>query len=444
MSATSSPRISVSGRARDPRRDLVERIIASPTFTKSARLSSFLVYVCDLALQGREEEINEQSIGVAVFGRPPGYDPAVDGIVRTHGSRLRQRLEMYFQEEGAGEPIRLMVPRGGYIPVFEPRTVTPIPLAGLETAESLGEDPSWTPPLSASSPDKNAVVVWKRATIGCAAVALILLIAVALVLGPHSELAAGKSTNPLWSRLFFKDQPVMLVPGDSGLVMLQGLTDHSVSLAEYLAGEYRTQPPASQSADRKTVLDLGGRRYTSIVDLDLATQLWSIAHAARSKMQIRYARDLRPNDLKQQGTVILVGAQEANPWVELFEHNMNFVLDDNRETRIFSVLNRAPQGNEPARWESDFNDPQHIVYGVVAFLPNLSGNGNVLILEGTSMPGTESAGDFVFDDSAVLPFLKKISSRDGTLPYFELLVRTSNMGGSAAKSTIQAYRIVKN
>ncbi len=39
---------------------------------------------------------------------------------------------------------------------------------------------------------------------------------------------------------------------------------------------------------------------------------------------------------------------------------------------------------------------------VVAFLPNLSGNGNALILEGTSMAGTESAWDFVSDDSQLI------------------------------------------
>jgi hypothetical protein len=35
-------------------------------------------------------------------------------------------------------------------------------------------------------------------------------------------------------------------------------------------------------------------------------------------MEVRCARDARPNDLKQ-GDIILIGASEANPWLELFE-----------------------------------------------------------------------------------------------------------------------------
>ena len=117
--------------ASDPRWELVERIVASPTFVKSSRLCSFLIYICELSLQERSDEINELNIGKTVFGRSSNYDPSVDGIVRSHASRLRQRLEQYFNDEGANETIRLLIPRGGYIPVFEPR---PSPSAPHEAA----------------------------------------------------------------------------------------------------------------------------------------------------------------------------------------------------------------------------------------------------------------------------------------------------------------------
>src|ERR1700761_5491373 len=101
------------------RRELVRRIVTSPTFARSERLGTLLTYVCNQALTGRESEINEQNIGHAVFGRSQDYDSAVDGIVRSQASRLRQRLDLYFQQEGADEPLRLAIPRGGYVPVFE-------------------------------------------------------------------------------------------------------------------------------------------------------------------------------------------------------------------------------------------------------------------------------------------------------------------------------------
>ena len=42
------------------RRELVHRIVHSPTFGRSERLGTLLTYVCEMALRGREAEINEQ------------------------------------------------------------------------------------------------------------------------------------------------------------------------------------------------------------------------------------------------------------------------------------------------------------------------------------------------------------------------------------------------
>ncbi len=63
-----------------------------------------------------------RSIGSAVFGRTHDYDPGADSIVRSHATRLRHRLREYFEQEGQEEPLVLTVPRGSYIPSFEPRS----------------------------------------------------------------------------------------------------------------------------------------------------------------------------------------------------------------------------------------------------------------------------------------------------------------------------------
>src|SRR5882762_9736382 len=95
---------SSAGAPPDARQELVERVLASSVFVKSERLSSLLSFVCELALQGREKELNEQRIGEAVFGRSRDYDSSIDGIVRTQASRLRNRLDLYFNADGIHEP----------------------------------------------------------------------------------------------------------------------------------------------------------------------------------------------------------------------------------------------------------------------------------------------------------------------------------------------------
>lgn len=138
---------------------------------------------------------------------------------------------------------------------------------------------------------------------------------------------------------------------------------------------------------------------------------------------------------------MLLGAFEANPWLELFERNMNFLLRNNYKTNTFSVINQSPHPGEPAAWQSKQDDPQRRVYGIVAFTPNLSDSGNALLVEGTSMAGTEAAWDFVSDDAELLPFLKKIQRPDGSLPHFELVLGTQNMSSSAVHSSLLAWRL---
>ncbi len=418
--------------ASDPRRALVDRIIVSSSFAKCERLSSLLAYVCDLTLTGRVKELNEQKIGEAVFGRSRNYDSSIDGIVRTQASRLRQRLELYFNEEGLDEPIRIVIPRGGYVPVFEPR---PAPVVPLPTPKVVAEE--------AAGKVESRRFSWGAATawslVAVLLVALLTMLFVNRGAFPRRQ-AARRPSHPLWSQIFVAEQRTLAVPGDSGMVMWEGLVGRSVGLAEYLNGDYRTNLlPRTPTPVQDAAVELGSRRYTSIVDLEVAKSLSQLAQSAQSKLEVRYARDVRPNDLKQ-GNVILVGAAEANPWVELFEHNMNFVFFNDRVRGIFSVLNRDPKGAEPRQWDSAYKDAQHRVYAVVAFLPNLAGNGNALILEGTSMAGTESAWDFVSDDSQLLPFLKQIRRADNTLPHFEVVLGTNNMSGSAVKNNVLAWR----
>ena len=418
------------GIAGDPRWELVERIVASQSFVKSPRLCSFLIYICDLSLRGRADEIYEQNIGEALFDRAPNYDPSIDGIVRSHASRLRQRLDQYFTEEGADEPIRLVIPKGAYMPVFAPRTTAPAygePISFPRDAESG----------AAARVNKNSRWLW----ILSIALALACMAIVYLAVHPQGRPAsqAVMIKHPLWSRLFAPDHTTTIVASDTGLTSLETLTGKSVSLAEYLSGDYRARISVPIGTTADIASELGARRYTGIVDLKILTKLFQIPGIPLNRIQVRYARDLRTNDLKS-GPVILLGAQEGTPWVELFEERMNFSLVDERQKHSFVAINRLPRNGELSHYESNRLDPQHKVYGLIALQPNLQGSGEILLLEGTSMAGTESAADFVFDDGRLLPFLEKIKMRNGALPYFELLLQSNNMNGSASQSEILSYR----
>jgi hypothetical protein len=441
MSSTLIAEVTPTAGALDPRRALLKRVVCSAVFAKSERLSSFLICVCELTLSGRASEINEQKIGTLLFRRSSHYDSSIDGIVRTQASRLRQRLDRYFDGEGADEPIRICLPRGSYVPVFETKALpqpVPAPLPNPEAIDPPFQygDGAFVAPKSKGT--RKLLIAWGLVAILSFAVITLSLNKRRAVVQESAGFRVPQ--HPLWSLLFIRDEPTVAVSGDSGLVMFEGLTKKTVGLADYLSGDYRSTSVGTSATPDINAVDLARRRYTSIVDLEVVTALSRIADIQKSTLEPRYARDIRPNDLKN-GNLVLIGAAAANPWVELFEPNMNFVFSQ-ALAHQYTVINRKPSGTEPLQWTSNYGDAKHKVYGVVAFLPNLNGKGNVLILEGTSMPGTESAWDFVSDDTQLLPFLKRIKHADGSVPHFQCVLGTENMNGSSVKSAILAWRVM--
>ena len=98
---------------------LLDRILKSAQFEETTRLSRLLTYIVTEGLEGRAERLKGYTLGVDVFDKPTSFDPSADTIVRVHANKLRSRLDLYYATEGAGDPIRIRVPKGQYAPVFE-------------------------------------------------------------------------------------------------------------------------------------------------------------------------------------------------------------------------------------------------------------------------------------------------------------------------------------
>jgi TolB-like protein len=104
-------------------RSQLERIVASPTFQASERRKALLRYLVEEALAGRADRLKGFAIAVAVFGRDETFDPQTDSIVRLEARRLRRDLDGYYVAAGNRDPVRISIPKGGYVPDFEQRDV---------------------------------------------------------------------------------------------------------------------------------------------------------------------------------------------------------------------------------------------------------------------------------------------------------------------------------
>ncbi len=128
----------------------LERVLSSRTFAGADRLSRFLRFVVERTLEGRGDELKEYLLGVEVFDRTDAFDPRFDTIVRVEARRLRGRLADYYRDEGAADLVLLALPKGAYVPSFEPRTMTETPpIASGADAAGASEPPVQIDALSA-------------------------------------------------------------------------------------------------------------------------------------------------------------------------------------------------------------------------------------------------------------------------------------------------------
>ncbi len=100
------------------------KILASHAFAGAERPGRFLRFIVEQALDGNQ--LKETLLGVEVFGRDPSYDPRLDGVVRVEAVKLRARLKEYYETEGAADPVRIDLPKGGYLPCFAALPAIPI------------------------------------------------------------------------------------------------------------------------------------------------------------------------------------------------------------------------------------------------------------------------------------------------------------------------------
>jgi hypothetical protein len=456
--------------AEDPRWQLARRIAASGSLGRSRLLSEFLLYIVDRHIRDRTDEITEQQIGILVFGRAEGYDSNDDNIVRSYARNLRKRIDEYFATEGKEELLRLDIPRGGYAPFFRtvekdlspdnlitPRPALPLVSSDADAAPNASSTPKCeaTPqslPPIAEAPAPVLIPRWHTAArMVFRKHGALLALCVGIVLGLGSTIVrplhflkrafpspAEAASTTLWSQLFSSDRDTFIVPSDDGLIIMQRLTERPVPLASYVSGDYRTDVKTEGDPGAPEILKLGGRRYTSVVDLDFVAHLAQLDEVVPSRMVVRYARDLRMDDLRS-GNAVLIGSTEANPWIELFQPHLNFRFRINAGTdKPSGIVNSHPRVGENAIYGTP--DRDH-TYGLIAYVPNLTSTGHILIVGGLNTAGTEAATTFLLTPSLMVPTLQRARLAHGGLQPFEVLIGAANVATNASAPQLILERI---
>ncbi len=416
--------------ARDARQAL-GRVLASETFSSSARLAAFLRFACEEALDGRSADLNEGTIARQVFGRPEHFNAGEDSIVRSSARLLRQRLDRYYQGEGVNDPIRIVLPRGSYVPVFAPFG------RGLASREDPAANPVGDPRGAAQllagsrSVDKRRLVLLGGAAVGLSA----------LGAGAAWWPSARRDASPMgrvWDLLLSGPRRLLIVPADSALVMWQNQQARLLSLEEYVAlVRNAAATPGSSAAGSPPEAALQGHRYTGVVSVRLAVELTRLVGSSAGLIGMRYARDLNINELKESNAVI-VGAAHANPWAGLFANRCTHWIDW-RPGAGFSLITRKPGADQnPAQQSANLSGD--LAFAHVALKRNLGGRGHVLLICGTGSQGTDGGIDFLLDAQGLGQTLAAAGAGPG-LDEFEVLVRCRIRGGQNAGYDVVAAQV---
>jgi TolB-like protein len=121
-------------------------ILDSEAFQRARRMQRFLEFIVEETLAGREDQLGEFAIGLAVFDRGADFEPALDPIVRNDARRLRAKLAEYHAgPKGREAEMVIDIPKGGYVPVFRRRTTPATEIAAPRLAVLPFEDLSGNP-----------------------------------------------------------------------------------------------------------------------------------------------------------------------------------------------------------------------------------------------------------------------------------------------------------
>lgn len=99
----------------------LERICTHPLFSETTRMKRFLTYIVTETLEGKADRLKGYSLGIEVFDRPDSFDAQADTIVRVQAGQLRRRLDLFYSDAGKDDPVRILIPKGSYVPRFEIR-----------------------------------------------------------------------------------------------------------------------------------------------------------------------------------------------------------------------------------------------------------------------------------------------------------------------------------
>lgn len=390
------------------------QVLASKTFEKTPALRALLEYLW----RQRDMAVSEYAIATEALGRSASFDPRIDATVRVQISRLRQRLEKFYEEEGRNCPERLTIPLGSHR--IESELCPLAPQQDLASPAVL-----FSPPVTAVP---AALPRWRRWLPALAGALLIICLVQAGLLFTRRAPSPAKSPLApgwLWKQFFANNRRTRIIlptPVFFSFKRSGENPDATVMFRDTEVNEF--SQGALSSAYRTMHRDLGeptlSESYTVTSDTFASVELVRYLDRANLGTSITSSADA-PLEALDSENVIALGTWGTLSPLKPYLQQMSFELSRHENY----VTNRRPAAGEPARISGFTESPDRSVWpGIIAFLPGSSANTRLLILASRH---TSALVSFLTSTHG-LDLLGNMWKAKGSPEFFEVVV-DSEMGG---------------
>jgi hypothetical protein len=457
-------------------REVLARILQSKHFYHAPKKQKFLRLICDYYLLGRAGELNEYLIGQEVFDRTESYNPAADPIVRVGAHDIRKKLDLYYQQDGINDAVRLVIPIGSYEPAFVrnfPQSLTATPAEeALEaaptdltskitqhsgTAESTITDTVLLGPRVAPAKELRG-----RWVFGLGVFSACTLVAVAWLLWANWNLqrqltqgASGQKAQNngglVWEPFFNDDAPTLLILSNPSVYRSAHeadpavIADKGVTLTPAQARELTnvTGSRLPLLADQVVRLIPAPNMYTGIGEAVGAYRLTGLLQGMHEKTLLKQSRNTGPEDLKQYDAILL-GSVYANQWSKPLSIKENFVF-----TSHATIQNLEPVAGEAREYKAVFDQRNGVLledHALISVMPGVSGERTIMVLAGTFSEGTQAASEFVTTAGTLAELnqrLQQTKANASASRYYQALIKVRVENSFPTKATLVAFRELK-
>ncbi|HEY6292616.1 MAG TPA: hypothetical protein VI455_13790 [Terriglobia bacterium] len=434
----------------------LERILRSKAFSNAEAIRHLLKFIADQSVSDSDEEIKEYTIAVEALGRPQDFDPKVDNIVRVQMRRVRQKLDEYYRLEGAGDPVRVSIPRGHYHVEWSLRSAKP----------------THGSPKAGSNEDEGALARWRfRSPLAWKILAIALLL-FNLALGVSSLLRREASGVPrnrekdpispalasVWQPFIdSRQQPLVIYSNALFLMSQEGdLYRYSLDGAHFLPFGARVQSFAGLERRGPAPPVKGPMSYS-----DAYTGTGEVVAAARiAELFSRAGRDFAVKrdgvvsfeDIRNNNVVFLGASLEDTVLAQLpLQSDLGF---EQTSQPAFSgsqvIRDRHPAPGHPSLYALGREPKTQAIavdYALISLLPGVTPNHFILVLGGLSTIGTQAAAEFATSEESLQPVARMRAEAAGSRPlspYFQALLAVQIRDGVAAKTDCLLTREVRH